>query len=76
MILDTWCESWPDELKNAQRDLQRAYYRVVNLEARVKFADDFDGVMDELEIAQDDFRTMIRISNALYMRYCAEQFTY
>ena len=55
-------QSWPDELKELSRRRYRAACRVANLENAVTHADPtaFDDVMDRLEAAQDELRTVGR----------------
>lgn len=47
-------EAWPDEVKEARRLYERAYYRVENLLNNVKIVapSAFDAAMDELEAAE------------------------
>ncbi len=55
-------QSWPDELKELSCRRYRAACRVANLENAVTHADPtaFDDVMDRLEAAQDELRTVGR----------------
>ena len=51
-------EAWPDEVKEARRLYERAYYRVENLRNNVKIVapSAFDAAMDDLEAAERALR--------------------
>lgn len=56
----SYCEAWPDELKELNRKRYRAICRVRNLEASIKRVSpyEFDAVMDELEQAQEQVQAL------------------
>lgn len=53
-----YCASWPNELKELSLRHYRAECRVRNLEAAITRIDpcEFDALMDQLELAQQDLR--------------------
>lgn len=54
-------EVWPDDLKALARQAYRCQCRVKNLEAAVSHVDprEFGALMDELELAIEDCRTVV-----------------
>lgn len=39
--IDTWCNAWPEEIKNTVWEFRHAYYLAENLKERIKRSDDY-----------------------------------
>lgn len=67
----SYCEAWPQELKDAKMAAYRAALRVENSENAVKTAppQEFDALMDKLEAATEECRKAGLLAFNLHWSY-------
>jgi len=78
MPLDLYCEAWPPELKEAQREWYRAECKRRCLEAHITRIDpeEFDEAMASLESAAAEVLICARKAQGLYWDYCSQEYPF